>query len=487
MCASMPTGSGKSLLAVLSAHLASKRVSFNTVTKGLQAQLSSDFHRIGMEDIRGQNSYPCILQADQEVTVDQGACHSGIHCSYKDNGCLYYDQLARVRRSKSVVTNYAYWLAQTNYSDGIGPVGLLVCDEAHLAFNALESFLRIDFTNNELQSTKELPPTTDLILDWKGWALMALDHVAEEEEKAKQRVADKQESGEKPSSRDLREVRHWGSLKARMETLFGISGHWIIHRNQRGVGFIPVWPGAVKSDALFHNINKVLVMSATLTEKTVASLGIAEGDYQFMELPSYYPPRNSPVIHVKTVRMNHRATDMDLRMWVNRIDQLISRRLDRKGIVYTVSYDRRNMLMSHSQYAGIMQTHSRDDVFDAVERFKASPAPAVLVSPTITSGWDFPDTECEYVIVGKIPYPDSTDPVVKARQKDDDEWTSFLAMETLVQVAGRGTRSETDKCEVIIIDDSWFWFWKRYQKFAPQFFKDRVLRRSFDLVPDPLV
>jgi len=488
MCASMPTGSGKSLLAVLSSHLSNRRVCFNTVTKGLQAQLTSDFSQVGMIDIRGQNSYPCILQPEQDLTVDQGPCHSGISCTYRESGCLYYDQLTKVKSSRSIVTNYAYWLAQTNHSDGVGPITLLVCDEAHLAFQALESYLKVDFSNNEIQ-TMGIPSPINAkdIEDWRGWALLCMAVVAENLQQVKNEVQELKDTGGKISSSLLREVRHWSSLLTRCESIRAIKGHWIYQQTARGVTFTPVWPGKDYSKVLFQNVSKVLIMSATLTEKTVASLGIKEGDYKFLETPSYFPPQNSPVFHVKSVRLNHKTDDMEMRYWVSRIDQIISRRLDRKGIIFTVSYDRRNLLMSTSYHKNIMQSHAREDIYQAVAKFKASPAPAILVSPAISSGWDFPDAECEYVIVGKLPYPDSRDPVVKARQEDDNEWTSFLAMETLVQVSGRGSRSETDKCETIIMDNNWTWFWKRYQKFAPQYFKDRVIRNSFDIIPDPLI
>jgi len=69
-----------------------------------------------------------------------------------------------------------------------------------------------------------------------------------------------------------------------------------------------------------------------------------------------------------------------------------------------------------------------------VEQFKKMPSPAVLVSPSVTTGYDFPAElyNINYIIVGKLPYPDSKDPVTQARQEEDKSWSSFLAMETLV-------------------------------------------------------
>jgi len=83
-------------------------------------------------------------------------------------------------------------------------------------------------------------------------------------------------------------------------------------------------------------------------------------------------------------------------------------------------------------------------------------------------------------------YSDTRDIVTQARHQDDKDWTSYMAMETLVQSCGRMTRSENDKCEVFIVDDNFRWFGYRYSKFAPKWFQDRV-RGSLETVPEPLV
>jgi ATP-dependent DNA helicase DinG len=121
-----------------------------------------------------------------------------------------------------------------------------------------------------------------------------------------------------------------------------------------------------------------------------------------------------------------------------------------------------------------------------VEKFKAAPAPAVLVSPSVTTGWDFPQEECEYIVVGKVPYPDTRGALIQARMADNRNWAAQLAMETLVQETGRGTRSADDKCQVLVIDDAWRWWWPKYKHFAPAWFQERVSGQSTDLIPQKI-
>jgi len=55
-----------------------------------------------------------------------------------------------------------------------------------------------------------------------------------------------------------------------------------------------------------------------------------------------------------------------------------------------------------------------------------------------------------------------------------------------VQSAGRMTRSADDKCEVLVVDDNWKWFYYKYKDAAPRWFRVRV-RGSVATVPNPLV
>jgi len=147
------------------------------------------------------------------------------------------------------------------------------------------------------------------------------------------------------------------------------------------------------------------------------------------------------------------------------------------------------MLLSRSRFKDIMFTHSTGDVIQVVEKFKKASAPAVLVSPSVTTGYDFPMDISghgvpQYIVIGKIPYPDTRDLVTEARHKDDKDWTSYMAMETLVQSCGRMTRSENDKCEVMCIDDNFKWFAYKFSHFAPSWFRARI-KGSLETVPNP--
>lgn len=504
---SQPTGGGKSCLAVLLAKMSGVRTCILTATKGLQNQLLQDFGSISVL-VKGQNNFRCSLVPT--MTAEEGPCHEGLSCSYsRSNGCPYREQLRRALDGQIVITNYAYYLAQTRFSSGIGEFGLLVCDEGHLAFSALENHLtiflsRMDieplgiqflslptsdiyrYTGRRKKSDAEQdtisPP--DLWAQWRSWASCSVPIVQGVVDCFGSEVQELHSTNSPVPGALSRAYRTSKSVLAKINSLATASGDWVIQKTHNGYLFTPKWVSEY-GDAIFGSVPKVMLMSAILSRKTADSIGVPDGDARaWLDVGSYFPSKNTPIWHVPTTRVSYRTDDYGTTIWQARIDQIIQRRLDRKGIVFTVSYDRARLLLSRSRYKGIMLTHSTGDVALVVNRFKAMKPPVVLVSPTVTTGWDFPGLD--YIVVGKIPYPNTKDLVVQARHAEDKDWSSYLAMDTLVQECGRGTRSVDDRCEVLIVDDNAIWFMYEYAKFAPRWFMERW-RGSLPSVPDPLV
>ena len=498
LCAALPTGSGKSsLLAAVASKLSGMRTGVLTSTKGLQDQFLADFHRVGFRDIRGQNAYPCILTPEAGLHVDDGPCHAGLQCPYRDAGCIYYSELARAARSNLVITNYAFWLTQSATGaamrgGGIGNMDLLIMDEADDAFGAIESYLSTHVSVADCRAAGvRLPERNqhpDTWFGWQEWAHQELPAANSKERGIRQSVQSKTLS--RIPSEDLTQHRRVRDLVRKLELIRSSLGEWVWTttgggRNGGGFGvhFTPVWPGRY-SNLVFGRAKKVLVMSATLTPKAADLLNIAEEDRTWLETGSPFSPSRAPVQHIRTIRVDHRATDVDMRAWVNRIDQIIDRRLDRKGLLLPVSYARGDYFYRNTRHRAIIIMHESGGAVEAVEQWRRASSPSLLVSPSVTRGWDFPGDECRYIIIGKIPFPDGRDPVVKARREGDPDFAGYEAMQMIVQEAGRGMRSPTDWCETFITDDNFGWFWNRNNQHAPQFFRERLRKRT-DIIPDP--
>jgi Rad3-related DNA helicase len=487
-----PTGFGKTPVGMAAALLGRRRTAFLTSTKGLQTQLNTDFSAIGLVDVRGQQNYLCralqpsglyygegIKSGDR---CDAGPCHVGAPCTARFDGCYYFDTVREAQGSQSVVTNYAYWVMQHRYSESLGKFDMLICDEAHDAPDELAQLLEVEIWESDVEmaiGARLIPGETPE--EWKAWAGFLSSKLAAIVASLEEAVR-----GRPLELRVLRELHFKKSVLRKLEVVATMEGDWVIERRPQAVKAAPVWPGPYAEKYLFLDIPHVVLMSATVQPKTLELLGVSSNDMAYDEYPSSFPSRRRPVRHVPTVRVQHSWSEVEQKTWVRRIDQILGGRLDRKGIIHTGSYERRNLILTYSEYREILYFNDSSNTRPIVDRFRQAEAPAVLVSPSLTTGWDLPYEECEYAIIGKIPFPDTRSEIVQARTKADADYGPYCAMQTLVQAAGRGMRSADDQCEILIVDDNWMWFWKKFKKFAPQWFIEAVDRRHHISIPDPL-
>lgn len=482
----LPTGSGKSLAALAMARASGLRTVILTATKGLQQQYLETAPGL-VVDIRGKANYQC---RDQKNLSCRFGPYEGCRCA-GGRGCTYETARDIAREAPNPVANYAYWIraaqaarmqefsrAQTGIEppDGSLPVEMLILDEAHAAVEQLSQALRVSLRESWLVTLGlKTYPRDDNFSRWVNWA-----------EKAgvvagiglKQAIS---ELKERPS-KQRRDVVY--ELEELAEALGRISrmreDQWVLEMRQgtqwgRVWGFDCVWPGQWAESNLFCGVEKVVLMSATLRPNVFSMLGVGKEDVEFREWPRVFPAQNTPIYHLPTVRLNHKTSDEDLDYWVRRIDEVISSRISRKGLIHTVSYARQQYLCAHSQFGREMVANTSDPESETavqiVQRFKQMPAPAILVSPTFATGWDFPGEEVEWIIVAKLPYPDSRSKVMKARTEKSPLYPHHLCMQSLVQSCGRATRSATDRTEVFIVDDSIGWFMKQHRGLAPRWFE----------------
>jgi len=358
-----------------------------------------------------------------------------------------------------------------------------------MAFGAMEGYLTIFLSKLDIEPMGiQFPESAGQWGVWRSWADVSKPIAQENVSNIESDIKVRRSQNQQVPNHISRAYRSAKSVQARLDRLSSVGEDWVIQKTHHGYRFVPKWVDNYSSH-LFQDVPKVVLMSAILSHRTADYLGVPpDEDRSWIEMDSYFPPENTPIWHVPTARINYRTDDYGEAIWVSRIDQIIQRRMDRKGIVFTVSYDRARLLLSRSRFKNIMITHSTGDVVQVVDKFKRMPAPAVLVSPTVTTGWDFPadTTGVRYLVAGKLPYPDTRDVVTKARHEEDKDWTSYMAMETMVQELGRATRSSTDRVECLIVDDNWKWFYWKYKDFSPRWFQERVLG-SLESVPDPLV
>lgn len=481
----LATGSGKSLAYMALAKLFGGRTCILVSTRGLQQQLTDDFSTLQLHDFRGQQNYECLATrtagelnayawASGKTMCDFAPCHAGVGCSLKDKGCTYFDarRIAADPKTSLLLTNYSCYLAQYLHGQGLGDWDTLILDEAHEAMDELTSACAIEIKFDLIESVLHCAhPTTDDIKAWWGWARAQAP-------KLKSKLESKGFESVPATIKAKRVLQTLESLVDRVT-----EEDWIAQSNNGGIQFEPIYVEKLVELYLARGAKRVILVSATIRPKTLSMLGYNPADCVFHEAKSPFPLEHRRVVHVPTVQMNHRTSYEDLVYLVKRVDTILRARGDRKGIIHCTSYERARFVLKHSEFASRMITHTSETSRGVIQKFKASTEPLVLVSPSVTTGFDFPGRECEFQILLKVPFPDTRPPIMQVRTMLDPEYPNYLAMQTIVQTVGRGVRTPTDRCDTFTLDNNFSWFLRRNRHLAPAWFLEAC--STSDTVPQP--
>jgi Rad3-related DNA helicase len=227
-----------------------------------------------------------------------------------------------------------------------------------------------------------------------------------------------------------------------------------------------------------------------MVKKTLKLLGIGgEEDTDFFEYPSSFPAKRSPVYLFAASsgpggRIDHKTPQDQMELWVARMDNVMRARLDRKGIIHSISYERAKFIHQNSEHAAYMIVpNSGKETQEKLEEFRRAPPPAFFVSPAITTGYDFPFDACEFNIIAKVPFLDVRGPVLKARQEEDPEYAPYVTAQTITQAHGRSMRDMIDQSETFIMDGHIHWFIHKHRALFPFWFHRLVIRPSG--LPEP--
>lgn len=468
---SASTGAGKSLINFALARMRGGRALYLVATKSLQTQLMPDFSSIGLVDIRGHSNYPCA-----STSYDDLGEFLDLECTAKQSNrqCLYWDQdVPACLDSDLVVTNYHHWvqLRKSDDPDRLGKFDLLILDEAHAVPDILVDLLSINLSPRIVRQwlNMSLPSAESPIPTWIAWAKEARD-VARD----KYRELSKQSKDER--GRENKELIKLVKLGKDLSRLAEIDRHnipWVCQKTSPGVCLSPVWASPYAEEFLFRGIPRVVLSSATLSPLVGNYLGIPKSNSDYHEVDSHFDPRRRPVIYVPTVRVDYRMTEGHKRILMRNLNSIVADRLDRKGLIHTVSYAYQQMVAERFQPAELLLTHNKRNLQDVLSRYRRSQDPVVLASPAVKEGYDFVDDSCRYQFILKVPFIDSRDPLTAARKKLDKSYSSYVVATSIHQMIGRPVRSTNDWAETIILDDHWGDYFHK----SPHF--PEYLRRSF--------
>jgi Rad3-related DNA helicase len=149
-----------------------------------------------------------------------------------------------------------------------------------------------------------------------------------------------------------------------------------------------------------------------------------------------------------------------------------------KGLIHAASYAAARRLLADlaargpALYHRVLFVESSEAKGRALEQHRSSPAPTVLLSPSLREGVDLPDDFLRFQIITKVPYPDLGDPWTAARQGRDPRWYALETAKALVQTYGRSCRHADDHGVTYVLDAQFARFLQRYRPLLPAWFRE---------------
>ena len=495
------TGVGKSAIGLTVARILSGNDNekynsgsyFLTTQKILQEQYVKDFGGFSgpMKSIKSSANYTCNFNKKTSCGESLRALKTAEKSSRFFKACAFNCVYKKAKESfissSEGVTNFPYFLAETQYSGKIEPREVLVIDEAHNVDSELskfieitisekfcKSFLNISIPNNmtQLQYIKWI---TETYLSITSSKLSHLEKMIEKYVGLKEKIR----SGEFASIAKKFEMLDKHVCKVRRFLELYNSNNWIMNDlpgdrfSSRKLQFKPIDVSPYAEEMLYRFGKTVVFMSATILDKDAyaTSVGIPRGEMSFITLPSPFPPENRPVIYAGVGKMSSSSIEDTLPRMVAAIKQILKEHKGDKGIIHCHSYKVASYIKKNIRSSRLL-IHGSDNRDVILEKHKKAKGPTVLISPSMTEGVDLKGSLSRFQIICKVPYPYLGDKLVRKKMNKWKWWYSLQTAKTILQAVGRSVRSKDDTAATYILDADFDRFYNSNRNLFPKTFKE---------------
>jgi len=533
---SAPTGAGKSDIAmtICEAYCHSKNWNFGMLSTqlNLMKQYKADFPKL--KELKGRKNFPCDIEP---CTAAEAPCAKlrNFKCEVdvfnegkRMRNCQYFVQKREAAAAEGYISTPWYVFLETAFSQSsFRGRDITVFDEAHNIEHILVEQLQekwskrnhdFIFKENEMMFPNYAEAWAEDFNGENSW-LAYFKQCSRGLKGKKDEIKNLRKGGRKNDELDAA-MLHIGELTGKLLKLkellkqpYSILAE--VNRNKYGVHatFKPLAVQHFATD-IFNRIAKHRIfMSATIDADLFAkTLGLDDEKCAFIEMTASNFPLANRKVYLKNVSKLDYNTGF--RQAVPKIGEFIRSRLtDKQGVncmVYAPSFDLCHKLAKYmAPYHSKILTHDSQTKNSVVKKFIDGPERGYLLfTPSLTEGYDLKDDICRLLIVVKIPYGSLGDTLVTRRMlmherewRDEHEGSPLCPYEPptngtlcsnyachkpcqshyraqaafkMVQVIGRGVRSDEDKCETWIIDSGWSNFYRTSHDFMAEWFKEAL-------------
>ena len=521
-----PTGSGKSLIAMWSAHVLKelgKRGYLVTSDLMLQDQYEEDFKRLGLNwpSIRGVDNYECDVNGLPFSLADCKMKGIGYEAAEKLpcwNTCGYLQGRKRAKELPVALFNYSYYLIQRNYVEDkmqeqdreipFPKRDFVFFDEAHKVDNIVQSHFspRIDRTTTKIfkevnrfiqkQAIGAAWVTESRIADLVDRLMREDDHqelmkhIGEFRGIAvvyrKVRSAALKQSKSRFKGGDV--PKEWQTFFGRMDRLKDIwckfddyhdiikelgTDAIVINRKETETQFLCLEEAIMIDKFLQKKSGFKVFMSATLGDIKSFAKHTSMGNARVIRMSNNFDYKKSPVVFINRHKLSFREREQNLPKVVKVLDKILDKHKGQSGIIHAGSYQFMNEINAQSKHSFNFITYDvAKERQGAIRNFNEQDG-KILVGPSLLEGLDLKDDKSRFQIFFKVPYPSLGDPLVKAKMTAFPGWYDWKTGIAIQQGAGRSIRSKDDWAVTYMLD-AWFRSLINKEGFFPPSFEERL-------------
>lgn len=479
-----PTGSGKTLVAEAVRRQLGVCGVYVCNGKDLQHQFANDYPYAKV--LKGRANYPTEFMPAYTAEDCLGKL-----CAWceETESCPYQIARQAAREAPVAVLNTSYFLHETqNEKSKFTGGGLVVADESDTLEGILMGHVEFRITARRMDELGIRGPVKSARVGTvKTWLENDfLDGVKRERKKLAGRP------GVTPSVLTVRKRKQLASLVGRAkrvtDTIGGDNGwgDWVRDYDTRSPGDLilkPVKVATVAADRLWPEGQRWLCMSASIisVEEQVESLGVDEAGltWELVKVPMMFPKENRPVKYVPVGDMSWKTIRQDTEKVIQKIVEIVEDHEGDNVLVHAVNYrlagDIYDGLRAAQVDTNVYTYHSAHERNDVLERFKKYGG--VLVAPSMDRGIDLAGDLCRVVVIAKVPFPSLKDRQIEARMRlpGGQWWYSVAVARTILQMCGRGVRSETDSATTYILDRQFGKWWSGSgKKLLPEWWREAL-------------
>lgn len=459
-----PVGAGKTLIAELVRRARGGRGVYTCSDKALQRQFSRDFPYAQM--LMGKANYGTEHGPNAITAEDCTSMVPGDACNWCDHRstCPYNVAKIAAIQAPLAVLNVSYLLASANYAGAFNKEGFTVVDEADTLENALLGFVEYKVPQWAMRSLSVRLPKKG---SHKATLVKSLEEMANASAVELRRMI-----ARNAEPKAIRQMQSFGISTSVMQMALAKdiaagddseeSGHWLRVYDDGDDTFQmkPVLVGSFGTQALWRHAKQWLLMSGTLVsvDEMVDTLGLPL-DHATVTVPMAFPVENRPIIIAPIADMSYKAGENEYEQMAFAIHRVLVNHPGERVLIHTVSRARAERLMATlhtndwTEGRRLIDYRSARERDQALDRYKRTEG-AVMFAQSMVRGVDLPGDLCRVQIIAKVPFASLGDKRVSARLHlpGGDAWYKVQAIRDVVQMTGRGVRSDTDHATTYIFD-----------------------------------